>query len=290
MLPILLDLKFIKIYTFGVFLVLGFFWGLFFLWRTIKLTSYKEEEIFDSVFISLFWSIFFARVFYVFFNFSTFGLNPLKFILINGFPGLSAWGGLFGAVSSLYLYYQSKKMEFIKIVDYLIPAFFIALVFLKIGSFFGGVDVGTQTNFFVAVKYLGYQGNRHIVALYEAILFGICSIISYKILLLIRREKFAHGIALFFFLFTFSLDNLLLDNMKQNHLYFARININVSVSAVLAVFFAAYFIHYFRKEIRSGLLMLKDNIVTYGKKTRSTISRKIKKGTTKSGDHAHKTD
>ena len=31
MLPVLLDLKFVKIYTFGVFLVLAFFWGAFFL-------------------------------------------------------------------------------------------------------------------------------------------------------------------------------------------------------------------------------------------------------------------
>lgn len=277
MLPILIDLKFIKIYTFGVFMVLSFFWGLYLLWRTIKLTSYKEEEVFDSVFISLFWGIFFARVIYVAVNFPHFGFNILKFILINGYPGLSMWGGLFGSVVALFFYTRTKKMEFTKIVDYYIPAVFIALVFLKIGSFFGGVDVGSQTKFLIAVKYIGYQGSRHIIALYEALFFAIGALISYKITLSIRREKFVHGFAFYFFLFYFALVNLLLDNMKQNHLYFARININVVISAVLTAFFAVYFIYYFRAEIKKSLVALKNQTITHGKKTRGAIAHKITK-------------
>ncbi|PIZ68201.1 hypothetical protein COY13_01625, partial [Candidatus Roizmanbacteria bacterium CG_4_10_14_0_2_um_filter_36_35] len=62
MLPVLLDLKFIKIYTFGVFLMLGFLWASFVLWRNIRLTSHKEEEIFDGLFLSLLGGLFFGRL------------------------------------------------------------------------------------------------------------------------------------------------------------------------------------------------------------------------------------
>jgi prolipoprotein diacylglyceryltransferase len=65
MLPILLDLKIFKIYTFGVFLVLAFFWGSFLIWKLIRLTSMKEEEVFDGLFWGLFGGLFLSRLFYV---------------------------------------------------------------------------------------------------------------------------------------------------------------------------------------------------------------------------------
>lgn len=271
-------------------MVLAFFWSLFFLWYTIKLTSYKEEDMFDSLFVSLFWAIFFSRLVYVLFNISTFGLNPLKFILINGYPGLSMWGALGGGFLSFYLYCRAKKIEFLKAIDYFIPALFTALVFLKIGSFFAGIDVGTKTSFLLSVKYAGYSGARHLVALYEAVIFGIGAYISYTIMLLIRREKLKHGFVWYFFLLFFSLDNLLLDNLKQNHLYFARIDVSVAISAVLTVFFTAYFIRYFRVEIRKYIVTILHKTTTHGKKIKRTISHHIKKNSRKSSDIADKKD
>ena len=96
MLPVLLDLKFIKIYTFGVFLVLAFFWGSFVLWKNIRLTAQKEDEIFDGLFISFAGGLFMSRLVYVILNFDKFGSSILKFILINGYPGLSLYGALIG--------------------------------------------------------------------------------------------------------------------------------------------------------------------------------------------------
>jgi len=65
MLPVLLDLPFIKIYTFGVFLVLAFFWSAFLLWKNFLLTSYKEEEIFDQLFLGLVGGLLVSRIVYV---------------------------------------------------------------------------------------------------------------------------------------------------------------------------------------------------------------------------------
>jgi len=110
MLPVLVDLKFIKIYTFGVFLVLAFFWGSFVLWKNIRLTPQKEEEIFDGLFLSLAGSLFFSRIIYVILNFEKFGFSILKFILINGYPGLSLYGALFGGFFTLFLYLLVKRL------------------------------------------------------------------------------------------------------------------------------------------------------------------------------------
>ena len=85
MLPILLQIGFIKIYTFGIFLVLAFFWSTYYLWRNIQLTSFKEEEIFDGVFFGMLGGALLGRLFYVILHFPDFGLNFLKFLLVNGY-------------------------------------------------------------------------------------------------------------------------------------------------------------------------------------------------------------
>ena len=99
MIPVLIHFGILKIYTLGVFLVLGFLAGAFVLWKNIKLTSYKEEEIFDSLFIGILGALLGGRLLYVILNFEKFGFDILRFILINGYPGLS----MFGALNVIYL-------------------------------------------------------------------------------------------------------------------------------------------------------------------------------------------
>ncbi len=296
MLPVLLDLKFVKIYTFGVFLVLSFFWGMFLLWRSIKLTSYKEEEIFDSLFIALFGGLFFARLFYVLLNFSDFGFNLLKFILINGYPGLSLFGGLLGGFLSLYLYFQLKKADPLAVISYFMPSVFISLAIGKIGSFIAGIDVGTKTKFFLSVNYLGFDGRRHLVGLYEGLFFGLGAYISYKILLAVRREVFPKSFVFYFFCFYFSTVSLLLDKLKANHLYFFGRSFNLFFSLILSFVFAIYFIYFlgrqpsFQEQMDKAFNSLKLSFINYGQKTYQIITGKIKKGVDKTRERIDKKD
>lgn len=296
MLPVLLDLKFIKIYTFGVFLVLSLFWGMFFLWKNIKLTSFKEEEIFDGLFISLTGGLFFARLFYVLLNFSDFGFNLLKFILINGYPGLSLFGGLLGGFLSLYLYFHLKKTDLLGVIDYFVPSVFVSIALGKIGSFLAGVDVGTKTKFFLSINYLGFDGRRHLVGLYEALFFGLGAYVSYKILLAVRREIFPKGFVFYFFSFYFSAVSLLLDKFKANHLYFFGRSFNLFLSLILSFVFAIYFIYFlgrqqsFQERMIKAFNSLKFSFTNYGQKTYQIITGKIKKRVNKTRERIDKKD
>ncbi len=264
MLPVLLDLKFIKIYTFGVFLVLGFFWSAFILWRNIRLTSFKEEEVFDGLFLSLGFGLFFGRLVYVLLNFEKFGFNFFKFILVNGYPGFSIWGILLGFFLSLFLYFSSKKINFFAVIDYFMTPLFIAAVFGKLGSFFSGAEVGEKTNFFLRTKYLGFEGLRHLTPFYEGLAFIAIAFLVQKILLEIRKEKYFPGFLFYFSLWYFSLDYFVFDNIKANHLYFQGYSFNRVVSAVLLLTITVYFIYYFK----SGILSF---IKEYGQK----IAKKV---------------
>ncbi|MBI2051800.1 prolipoprotein diacylglyceryl transferase [Candidatus Roizmanbacteria bacterium] len=249
MLPVLLDLKFIKIYTFGVFLVLAFFWGAFLLWKNFLLTSFKEEEVFDGVFISLGGGLFLSRLTYVILHFDKFGFSILKFILINGYPGLSLYGFLFGSLLSLYLYLLFRKLKFTEAVDYFIPAVFLALGFGKLGSFFSGVEVGTKTRFFLSIKYVGADGLRNLTPLYESLLLFAGAYIAYKILFAIRRETYPKGFNFSFFVLYFAIVSFVFDFLKASPTRLFGFSFNALVSLFLLLTFTFYFLYYFRSSI-----------------------------------------
>ncbi len=211
----------------------------------VKLTSYREEDVFDIYFVSLFGGLFFARFVYVLANFNKFGFDFLKFILINGYPGLSLFGALYGGMLTFYIYLLRKKINFIELVDYFIPPLFLALGIGKIGSFL--------------------SGEESMVAIIESVCFFILVFLSYRVIRAIRRGKFVPGFSLYTFLLTFSGVNLLLDNLKLNHLYFFGFSLNFATSLLVFLGSSAYFVHYFRKEIKDTLYTLKGKIKRHDK-------------------------
>lgn len=272
MLPVLLDLKVFKIYTFGVFLVLAFFWGAFLLWKNFLLTSYKEEDIFDGLFISLAGGLFIARLVYVILHFDSFGFNVIKFLLINGYPGLSLYGFVFGGFSSFFIYSLVKKVKFLEAVDYVIPASFIALGFGKLGAFLSGAEVGAKTRFLLSLKYVGVDGSRHLTSLYESILFFFATYFSYKFMLSIRRDKYPKGFNLSFFAAYFALLYFLFDPLKVEQVRLAGFSFYMIISASLLLTFAIYFLYYFRSSLFG--LFTKISFTKHGKKTGKVIHQK----------------
>lgn len=250
MLPVLLDLKFFKVYTLGIFLVLAFFWGSYLFWRNIRLTSYKEEELFDGFFVSLFGALFFGRLVYVLFHFDKFGFDWLKFLLINGYPGISLYGFIVGGFISYFLYTVPRKINFAEVSDYMTAPIFLALGIAKIGSFFSGTEVGAKTKFIVALKYANGEGARHLTPLYESILFFIGAYFAYKLMFAVRRQKFKRGFNMYYFFWFFSLVYLVLDRTKGNRLLiYGNYSFNEIVSVVILLTFSLYFLYYFRYQI-----------------------------------------
>ena len=270
MLPVLLNLGFIKIYTFGVFLVLAFFWATFLLWKNIRLTSLKEKDVFDGLFISLLGALFFGRLVYVILNFKDFGFNLLKFILINGYPGISLYGSIFGGLLVLYLFSGSRKINFNELIDYFVTPLFVALIFGKFGAFFSGVEIGTKTNFLLKIKYVGFDGYRHLVGLYEGLILIIGALIAYKILFEIRKEKYYKGFLIKFFIWFLALTIFLFDKIKDNRLYFVGLSLDFLVSLIILLTTSFYFVYYFKSDILSF-------IKNYGQKIFKTVRSRSKK-------------
>lgn len=276
MLPILLDLKIIKIYTSGVFLALSFFWGCYLLWKLVRLTAHKEEEIFDGLFLGMIGGMIIGRILYVIFNWSVFGFDFGKIILVNGYPGFSFFGAFFGWMLTFYLYCQVKKIKFIETIDYFIPPFFLSAGFAKLGGFFSGSEIGMPTRFFLSVRYVGQAGLRHPTAVYEAVLFFLAVVITYRLLFDIRREKYHKGFNFFFSLWIIGLVYFIFDKLKSYHLYFLNHSFNRGVSLVLLLTLSFYFLYYFRSVIGERAGQISNSLYLYGQKNYQKIHKRAK--------------
>jgi prolipoprotein diacylglyceryltransferase len=249
MLPVLLDIWVIKIYTQGIFLVLAFLWGTFMVWKNVALTSYKEEDVFDGLFLSLLGGLFVGRILYVALHFEDFGFDILKFLLINGYPGIYPIGAIVGFILSLYIFTLSRKMSFMQLIDYVVAPLFLAIAIAKLGSFFSGSEIGTQTKFFLSLKYPNMDGARHLTALYESILFFGASFLSHRIVRQIRREKLSEGFNLWFFIWLYSFITVIFDPLKSLRIMVWGITFDMIVSSLMLLTASIYFIYYFRKLI-----------------------------------------
>jgi phosphatidylglycerol:prolipoprotein diacylglycerol transferase len=249
MIPVLIHFGIIKIYTLGVFLLGAFLASAFVLWKNIKLTSYKEEEIFDGLFVSIIGAFLGGRLVYVALNFDKFGFSILKFILINGYPGLSLFGALAGGFLTLLLFTRPRKIHILELSEYIISPLFLALTVTKIGSFLSGSDIGTVTKFLLSVRYAGVEGLRHIVALYEAIFFFIGFLVTYRILFSVRRDRAKAGTSFILFILYFGLVELILDNLKQNHLYLAGLSFNMIAGGTLFIVGTIFLLTTYRENI-----------------------------------------
>lgn len=276
MLPVLIGLPFIKVYTFGVFLVLALFWGSFFLWKNIRLTAYKEEVIFDGLFLSLASSVFFGRLLYVVLHFEDFGFSLIKFILINGYPGFSLIGSLAGFFLGFVLFCNLQKIKFMDVIDYVIPPAFLSLAIGKLGSFFSGAEVGEVTSFPLAVKYANFDGLRHITPLYESILLFIGAYIAFTMLYSIRRERLSRGFLFHFFLWYFAAVTTAFDFLRGERVMIYGYSFTLIVSALILLTFSLYFIYYFRAAIGQTLIgkLHKKN---YGHTSHGGVHPKTKK-------------
>jgi phosphatidylglycerol:prolipoprotein diacylglycerol transferase len=260
----------------GVFLALAFFWGCFLIWRLVRLSSFKEDDMFDALFNSLLAGLFGGRLVYVILNFKDFGFDILKFILVNGYPGFSLYGMLGAFFLTLYLWANAKKVKFSEMVDYYIPSVLLAIAIGKLGGFFSGAEAGTKTGFFLSIKYTALSGMRHLTPLYESILFFLSSFIAYRLLFETRKEHYKKGFVFKYFLFSQGLIYFLFDNLKEYRLYFLGRSFNQIVSLVLVLTFGIYFLYYFRSLIGKRANHFKNFVVHYVKKTVKNFHQKSK--------------
>jgi phosphatidylglycerol:prolipoprotein diacylglycerol transferase len=165
--PILFQIGFFSLHTYGVFMALGFLAGI---WLTLRLNRQDgrpDEPVLDLAAWILVGSVAGARLLYVLVMPDEFRDKPWTALAVwNG--GLVYYGGLAGGASAALWSIHRKRLPLWPLADCLAPGIALGQVFGRFGCFFNGCCYGRVSEWGLVFPAIG-DGLKHLpVQLFEA--------------------------------------------------------------------------------------------------------------------------
>lgn len=208
--PILFDFGMIKIYSWGVMIILAFLISFFLFSKKAKQQKISKEHIYGLLFFALIGVIIGSRLMYIILNFNQFHTNPISIFSINE-GGFISYGGLIGSIILAKIYSIRSNLEFIKILNIAAPYITLGFAIGRLGCFLNWCCYGIISNLPWAIK-VGADFPRHPTQLY----LSLIGFIIFFILIKIRNSKkeiFSKNLFLWFLIF-YSITNFLIDFIR----------------------------------------------------------------------------
>ena len=140
-----LDLGFIQIYWYSIFILLGLLVGLAVIYKEIKKQNINTDFFTNLAFYSIIIGIISARLYYVLFNLDYYSQNILEiFEIWNG--GLAIHGGLIGGGLFALFYCHKYKVNVYRIFDICVVGLILAQAIGRWGNFFNQEAHGAATS------------------------------------------------------------------------------------------------------------------------------------------------
>lgn len=210
-LPILFEIGEIKIYSWGLLVVLAFFITSYLFFKKTKNIISKEKipGLFFSILIGGFIG---ARLAHVLINLNYFIQNPL---LIFEFwkGGMVSYGAIIGALLLALIYIKKSKLNFWDVTDYLAPYLALGFSIGRIGCFLNWCCYGIASSLPWAIK-VGSDVARHPTQIYLA----LGNFIIFLILLYTNKKenrKIGKRYTFLIFLALYSLLRILVDLLRE---------------------------------------------------------------------------
>ncbi|MCD4719435.1 MAG: prolipoprotein diacylglyceryl transferase [Desulfobacula sp.] len=206
MYPILLHIGSFNLYTYGLFVALGFMTAIWVSNIMAKSHGIPPETITDIFFVILLSALLGARLLYVLINFDGFKNNLLDIFKIwNG--GLVFFGGFIAAVLSTAIYLKLKNLNIWKTADILAPGVALGHAVGRIGCFFAGCCYGKECDLPIAVKFTHPETLAPIgVYLHPTQIYSVFSnLVLFFILLWIQKRKSFNGMVFLSYIMLYSL-------------------------------------------------------------------------------------
>ena len=239
---VFLNLGFIKIYYYSLFIFMGVLVGGFLVYKELKKNNFDIDKFIDLVFNIVIFSLIGARVYYVLFNFSYYFRNPLEIISIwNG--GLAIHGGIIGGFLYLIYFCKKNKINILKLLDIIVIGLIVGQSIGRWGNFFNSEAYGSVTTysnlssllipkFIIDGMYI--DGNYyHPTFLYESCL----NILGFVILIMVRKyfKKLKVGQLTGIYLVWYSIIRFIIEAMRLDSLMLGSLKIAQVVSFILFV-------------------------------------------------------
>ncbi len=181
MLPVLLSLGPVKIYSYGVFLALGLFLGLYFWWKMGRDEHFDEIALFDGFFLSLIVYFVVGRLGYVLIHVNEVG-TLYRSLAILAFPGISNVFGVISVALFMFLFARSQAWDTWKVSDSVVVTLASIFIFSGIGGLLNGTNPGYPASF--GLIYPGDSVSRFPVDLWII----LWSILTFAVISRVRKN------------------------------------------------------------------------------------------------------
>lgn len=163
--PVLLDLGFLKIYSWGFMVAIAFIVATILSAKEAKRKKIDHEKIYTLLIYIIIGAIIGSRIGYLLFDLN----NIANFLDIFKFwgGGLSFHGGFVGGILSGFFYVKKNRLNFWEIADVIAPSIPLAQAIGRIGCFLRGCCYGIETALPWGINYLGET--RHPTQIYSSI-------------------------------------------------------------------------------------------------------------------------
>jgi len=204
--PVLLKIGSLTLYTYGLFVALGFITAVWFAGKNAQKNNLTPEMITDLFFVIILSGIVGARLCYVVLNFSSFADDLLSIFKIwNG--GLVFYGGFISALVCSIAYAKKKKLDIWRTADHLAPAVALGHAVGRIGCFFAGCCYGKECHLPWAITFKNPDSLAPLfVGLHPTQLYSVISnFFLFFIILMIRNRKKFNGMVFWVYILLYGL-------------------------------------------------------------------------------------
>ena len=201
----------LTVYGYGAMIALGVIAA----WVVTELRAKKHRLSSDHVFALVLWGLLggllCAKLLYWITEWKSIIADP-GFILDTLPDGFVVYGGILGGILAGWIYCKSKKVDFWKYFDLVMPSVALAQGFGRIGCFLAGCCYGRETNSVLSVTFQNSDFAPNHVALIPTQLYSsVLDFLHFGILLYIARRKKADGQVAAFYLIFYSIGRFVLE-------------------------------------------------------------------------------
>ena len=222
----------IDIYWYGFFILLGITVALIF----CKIDNHKYNIKFEDILLLAIFlipiSILFARAYYVVFKIDYYLKHVNEIInLRNG--GLAIYGGIIGAVLTIFVYCKVKKIKVLDMFDFIAPYLALGQAIGRWGNFFNMEAHGYETN---SLLRMGITENGNYIQVHPTFLYeSICTFIIFLILFFNRnKRKFSGQITIWYFLM-YGVARTVIEYIRTDSLMIGNVKISQLISILLVL-------------------------------------------------------
>ena len=189
---IALDLGFVQIYWYSIFILLGVVFASIVILSETRKQKINEDFMVNLIFYGVIFGLIGARLYYVAFNYNYYISHPIEiFEVWNG--GLAIHGGILFGLITVYLYTKKYNAKFLKVLDIIVVGLILGQAIGRWGNFFNGEVYGKVTTI-ENLKHIGLPdfiiNGMNIEGAYRLPLFlyeSIWSLTGFFALIMIRK-------------------------------------------------------------------------------------------------------